>query len=339
MFKTLKALFSGNKPKAADPVREIHPAPSLAREGEKEKETIHPIQEGGSDHKKVIKDSIPDGKKEKPVERPMENPVERSMEKPVERSMENPSQRQAESHPGEAEGEVSTPAGEDPAASRSRKKKDASRDFYRYLNQAIKTMHIRYSEGRFEELTHLGKIPAHVVEDYDQILEKLPEDLKAWVSTLRSMIVLRDEEGTIYTDIGDKEGIRREFLSSMLPFYGTYASKLGEGKVRFSSLIGPDMLRLFHELTGKKFSVGFHRRYESGINAFEWEDDRYQVFDSKGHLLCDATFKDGVVDHGYAEQAEADPEYEDWDLVKAGNWENGEFKNGAIRYVYRVKVE
>ena len=327
MFETLKALFSANKDKDG---------------GEKRKEKE--IRDQGKSIQPTRAAADPDMVKKaesKAVEFKSEESktVEsKSVEFRSERSVSGSSPAKETENPT-VESFASRTEMETGSGNRSRKKKDASRDFYRYLNQAIKTMHIRYSEGRFDELTHLGKIPSQVVDEYDQIIEKLPEDLRAWVSALRAMIVLRDDEGAIYTDIGDKEGIKKEFLGAMLPFYGTYAAKLGEGRVRFSSLIGPEMLNLFHELTGKKFSVGFHRRYESGINAFEWENDRYQVYDSKGHLLCDATFKDGMVDHGYAEAAEPDPEHEDWDLVRAGMWEDGEFKNGAIRYVYRIKVE
>ena len=221
----------------------------------------------------------------------------------------------------------------------SRKTNDSGRVLYRFLNQAIKTMHIRYSEGRFDDLTHLGKIPASLMEDYEQTVGKLPDDLQAWLSALRAMIVLRDQDGAVYTDIADKEGIKREFLNMMLPFYGTYARELGQGKVRFSSLIGPDMLRLFHELTGKKFSIGFHRRYESGINAFEWEGDRYKVFDSRGILLCDAVFKEGIIESGFARLKEPDPEFEDWDIVRTGDWKEGVFQNGAVCYAYRIPVQ
>ena len=230
------------------------------------------------------------------------------------------------------EGKKAEPAG-------SRRNSTPGRELYRFMNQAMKTMHIRYSEGRFDELTHLGKISQNALDEYENILKKLPDDLEGWLSALRSMIVLRKEDGAVYTDIADREGIKKEFLNAMLPFYATYARQLGEGKVRFSSLIGPDMLRLFHELTGKKYTVGFHRRYESGINAFEWENDRYQVYDSKGTLLCDAVFKNGTVDHGYARIPEQDPAYEDWDIVKAGEWKEGSFLRGAVEYVYKIAVK
>ena len=217
-------------------------------------------------------------------------------------------------------------------------KNDPGRDLYRYLNQAVKTMHNYYSKDQFDDLSHLGRLPGKVHEEYNSILEGLSEDSAADLSALRAMVVLREEEDGTYVEIADREGLKKEFLNAMLPFYALYAKELYKGRVRFSSLIGRDLLKLFHELTGKKFSIGFHRRYESGINAFEWNQEVYQVYDEKGHLLCDADFADGKVNNGYAEIAEPDPEYEDWNIVKAGHFINGEFREGALRYVYRHPV-
>lgn len=217
-------------------------------------------------------------------------------------------------------------------------KNDPGRDLYRYLNQAVKTMHNYFCKDQFDDLSHLGRLPGKVHEEYNDILEGLSEESAAYLSALRAMVVLRQEEDGIYVEIADREGLKKEFLNAMLPFYALYAKELYKGRVRFSSLIGKDLLKLFHELTGKKFSIGFHRRYESGINAFEWDREVYQVYDSKGHLLCDADFADGTVNNGYAEIAEPDPEYEDWNIVKAGHFINGEFHEGALRYVYRHPV-
>lgn len=313
MFDKIKALFSGRKTEPEKlTVKKTDASRRAWTEGDRPEQPVPAVKDRETrtnpEPVKVMEEKTASGQAEG------QGKPEASDRKPVDRERKDES-RQA------------------------RKKNDSGRVLYRFLNQAIKTMHIRYSEGRFDDLTHLGKIPASLLEDYEQMVGKLPDDLQAWLSALRAMIVLRDQDGAVYTDIADKEGIKREFLNMMLPFYGTYASELGQGKVRFSSLIGPDMLRLFHELTGKKFSVGFHRRYESGINAFEWEGDRYKVFDNKGVLLCDAVFKEGIIESGFARLKEPDPDFEDWDIVRTGEWKEGVFQNGAVCYAYRIPVQ
>ena len=317
MFEKFKALFSGKK---AEPAGRTKKEPDLTQRVAKEKSLKTDLTQAVEDVNTA--ESIP-------KEAMAGSPVSDKDHASARAGQEGSDHAQIKAEKEQKHTETRQP----------RKRNDEGRDLYRFLNQAIKTMHIRYSEGRFDDLTHLGKVPDSLVEKYDEIVGKLPEDLQAWLSALRAMIVLREEEGALYTDIADKEGLKKEFLNMMLPFYATYAMELGQGKVRFSSLIGPDMLRLFHELTGKKFSVGFHRRYESGINAFEWEGDRYKVFDSKGKILCDAVFKDGLVESGYARLKEPDPEFEDWDIVRTGAWKEGVFQKGAVCYAYRIPVQ
>jgi len=228
--------------------------------------------------------------------------------------------------------------GRDQKRGKKADRNDGGRDLYRFMNQALKTMHFAYSKGQFDEIKDLGKIPDRAVSEYDSSLKSLSEDCAAYLALLRSLIMLRKEEDAVYADIADRESLKKEFLQAMLPFYAAYAGKLYDGKVKYSSLIGSDMLKLFHELTGKRFSVGFHRRHESGINAFEWENDRYKVFDRKGHMLCDATFKDGHIENGYGEKTRRDPDHEEWNLVEAGQWKEGVFTGGSIRYEYIKKI-
>ena len=136
-----------------------------------------------------------------------------------------------------------------------------------------------------------------------------------------------------------KEQLKKAFLQFMMPFYPYYYKQLSEGGLRHTALLQPNTLRLFQQLTGKKFRPGYRNRYTTGVRAFEWDKNRYKVYGKDGKLLCDAIFgTDGIIE-GYGQKKYTDETHPDWNIVEEGNWENGTFEGGILRYEYKRPVE
>ena len=125
----------------------------------------------------------------------------------------------------------------------------------------------------------------------------------------------------------------------MMPFYPYYYKQLSEGGLRHTALLHPNTLRLFQQLTGKKFRPGYRNRYSTGVRAFEWEKDRYKVYRKDGKLLCDAVFGTDGITEGYGQKKYPDKTHPDWDIVEEGNWEEGTFQSGILRYEYKKIVK
>ena len=102
--------------------------------------------------------------------------------------------------------------------------------------------------------------------------------------------------------VNDIEKLKQVFLQFMMPFYPYYYKQLSEGGLRHTALLQPNTLRLFQQLTGKKFRPGYRNRYTTGVRAFEWDKNRYKVYGKDGKLLCDAIFgTDGIIE-GYGQK-------------------------------------
>lgn len=141
----------------------------------------------------------------------------------------------------------------------------------------------------------------------------------------------RDRTGAVR----DPEGLRKVFQRMVLPFYPVYYDKL-DG-IRYTSLLNQTMLNMFHRLTGKKFRLGYKNRYRSGVTAYRWEGNRYQVYMEDGTKLCDAVFQDGKVWDGYACIPVEEQKDGDWEMIQAGTFRDGVFVDGALQYIYRKK--
>ena len=148
-----------------------------------------------------------------------------------------------------------------------------------------------------------------------------------------------EAEGKLTGYIKDRQKLRRVFLQFMIPFYPYYYKQLSEGGLRHTALLHPATLRLFRQLSGKKFRQGYRNRYTTGVRAFEWDKNRYKVYQKDGKLLCDAIFDaDGIVD-GYGQKRYSDKEHPDWNIVEEGYWKEGVFQNGILRYEYKKSVQ
>ena len=88
-----------------------------------------------------------------------------------------------------------------------------------------------------------------------------------------------------------------------------------------------------------KCNTRYRNRYNTGVRAFEWDKDRYKVYQKDGQLLCDAVFSaDGIVD-GYGQKKYSDEKHPDWNIVEEGNWKKGVFQGKTLRYEYKKSVE
>lgn len=47
---------------------------------------------------------------------------------------------------------------------------------------------------------------------------------------------------------------------------------------------------------------------------------------------------DGIIE-GYGQKKYTDETHPDWNIVEEGNWENGTFEGGILRYEYKRPVE
>lgn len=220
-----------------------------------------------------------------------------------------------------------------------REKNKQKEQLYYYINHELQTLYIAYNKGEWDNLEKLGEISPVLYEEKETIIEGLPSFTGAMVKEYFSCIDFKEEGGKIVAYVKDKELLKKAFLQFMMPFYPYYYTELSEGGLRHTALLQPNTLRLFQQLTGKKFRPGYRNRYTTGVRAFEWDKERYRVYGKDGKLLCDAVFgTDGITD-GYGQKKYADETHPDWNIVEEGNWKDGTFEGGILRYEYKKSVE
>ena len=210
---------------------------------------------------------------------------------------------------------------------------------YRYINHELQSLFYTYNKDGWDNLNTLGEISSVLYKEKESIVEGLPTITGAMVKEYFSCIDFKEEENKIVGYVKDKEKLKKAFLQFMMPFYPYYYKQLSEGGLRHTALLHPNTLRLFQQLTGKKFRPGYRNRYATGVRAFEWDKNRYKVYGKDGKLLCDAIFgADGIID-GYGQKKYTDETHPDWNVVEEGNWKNGTFEGGILRYEYKKPVE
>lgn len=208
-----------------------------------------------------------------------------------------------------------------------------------YINHELQTLFVTYNKEEWGSLEKLGEISADLYKEKETIIEGLPSLTGAMVKEYFSCIDFKEENGKIIAYIKDKGQLKKAFLQFMMPFYPYYYKELSEGGLRHTALLQPNTLRLFQQLTGKKFRPGYRNRYSTGVRAFEWDKNRYRVYGKDGKLLCDAIFgTDGIIE-GYGQKKYTDETHPDWNIVEEGNWKDGTFEGGILRYEYKKPVE
>ncbi len=208
---------------------------------------------------------------------------------------------------------------------------EAGKELYHYLNQSMKTMFHHYCKGNWEELKTLGSPELGDRDAAGRCLEKLSSGNRKIMNRFFSCIDVND--GYMGSgDVTDPDGLRKFFERMMLPFFPVYYNEFSDGP-RYISFLNQKILKVYTQLSGKRFRLGYKNRYPNGQVAFEWTDDIYRVFRSDGKKLCEASFADGKVRDGYAliKQSE-DP---DWTVYISGEWRDGVLIREDTQYRYK----
>lgn len=210
---------------------------------------------------------------------------------------------------------------------------------YHYMTQELQNLVCVYNKEEWSQLKKLGEISQELYKEKNDIIAGLSTITGRMVKEYFTCVDFREEEGKLVGYVNDIEKLKQVFLQFMMPFYPYYYKQLSEGGLRHTALLQPNTLRLFQQLTGKKFRPGYRNRYTTGVRAFEWDKNRYKVYGKDGKLLCDAIFgTDGIIE-GYGQKKYTDETHPDWNIVEEGNWENGTFEGGILRYEYKRPVE
>ncbi len=212
---------------------------------------------------------------------------------------------------------------------------EAGKDLYHYLNQSMKTMFHHYCKGDWEELGTLGSPELGDRDAAGRCIEKLSSGNRKIMNRFFSCIDVNERyEGT--GNVTDTEGLKKFFERMMLPFFPVYFKEFTNGP-RYISFLNQKILKVYTQLSGKRFRLGYKNRYPNGQVAFEWTDDIYRVFRSDGKKLCEASFADGKVKDGFAliKQSE-DP---DWTVYLSGEWKDGMLIREDTRYRYKKIVD
>lgn len=212
-------------------------------------------------------------------------------------------------------------------------------ELYHFLNHGLRMMYRAYGENDWGSLEEIGDISEELYRKMQEIVKNLPEYAGSLVNELFSCMDFKDGSAGKTAVLKEKEKGRKAYLSFMMPFYLSYYPVFYEGGIRYSALLSPETLKLFSGLSGKKFRPGYRNRYRTGVRAFEWEKNRYKVFDKDGLMLCDAVFEDGKPVHGFGQIRKEDPKSPDWEIVQSGMWKDGIYESSTVRYEYKKAVK
>lgn len=288
---------------------------------------------GKSDSKKTSQK----GAKKEVLQESTEVSAEQKTEKEVEETKNN-EVRYSTDDQKVCENKAKTIAKEEQEKSDDRNNK-IKEQLYHYINHELQNLFSIYNKEEWNQTSCVGEISPALYKEKDNIIEGLSTVTGKMVKEYFSCIEFKEEEGKLIGYIKDARALKEVFLQFMMPFYPYYYKELSEGGLRYTALLHPNTLRLFQQLTGKKFRPGYRNRYSTGVRAFEWDKDRYKVYRKDGKLLCDAVFDaDGII-NGYGQKKSVDEKDSEWNIVEEGNWENGEFKGGIIRYEYQKSVK
>lgn len=210
---------------------------------------------------------------------------------------------------------------------------------YHYMTQELQNLVCVYNKEEWSQLKKLGEISQELYKEKNDIIEGLSTITGRMVKEYFTCVDFREEEGKLVGYVNDIEKLKQVFLQFMMPFYPYYYKELSEGGLRYTALLHPNTLRLFQQLTGKKFRPGYRNRYSTGVRAFEWDKDRYKVYGKDGRLLCDAVFDSDGIKEDYGQKKYLDKQHPDWDIVKEGTWKEGVFQSGILRYEYKKSVQ
>lgn len=207
----------------------------------------------------------------------------------------------------------------------SDEKKDKA--LYYWLNNLAKQMFYHYRNDKWNTF-----VAVEPFEESDFSIDKIKENLGKQECKL-----LDDILANVFLTSGNvenAEGLKEVFFDMILPFYPQYYYVF-ENDIRYTAFLNKKTLNLFHQLSGKKFRVGYRNRFSTGVTGFEWTGDQYRVYQKDGTLVCDATFKDHKLYDGYGSVRVDEQADEDWKIEKTGLWKEGSFVSGKMHYIYQ----
>lgn len=217
-------------------------------------------------------------------------------------------------------------------------KEEAASEIYDCINKGLRVISNSWAEGDLGQLEELGSLSLSVDKYYEEILQGLQDRQKQQLTSYKDAVCFEKTEDRIRVLAGENTDLEQLLYDSMMPFYPYYGKDLHEEGIRYGSMLSKDVLDLFHQLTGRKFRMGFHRRYRNGLDSFDWKDNHYTVRNPEGNLLCDADFEDGKMVRGFARLPAEETGDDGWQVYKEGIWEDGSLKEGRICYHYQRKI-
>lgn len=218
---------------------------------------------------------------------------------------------------------------EEKAVEPAEKKEDESgKKVYYWLNAAVKQMFYYYRNEKWNELTELDVLESGSNISLDTVKASLGEREKALFDRILQCVSMEDGS------VKDQEALKAVFFDMVMPFYPVYYYIFGND-IRYTAFLNKNVLNMFHQLSGKKFRLGYRNRYASGVTAFAWEGDQYKVFRKDGSMVCDAVFKDHVLYHGFGTTRLAELSDGEWEVEKTGTWNQGSFVDGTVHYLYQ----
>ena len=276
----------------------------------------------------------------------LQSTAKRESQSRTQEELQNTAKRESQSRiQGESQG---TTQKESQRELQSAAKKESSADMqavkrkeqlYHYMTQELQNLFCVYNKEEWSQLKKLGEISQELYKEKNDIIEGLSTVTGRMVKEYFTCVDFREEEGKLVGYVNDIEKLKQVFLQFMMPFYPYYYKELSEGGLRYTALLHPNTLRLFQQLTGKKFRPGYRNRYTTGVRAFEWDKDRYKVYGKDGRLLCDAVFDSDGIKEGYGQKKYLDKQHPDWNIVEEGIWKEGVFQSGILRYEYKKSVQ
>ena len=213
---------------------------------------------------------------------------------------------------------------------------EAGKEIYHYLNQSIKTMFYHYRTQKWSELTSLGAMELKDHEAARRCVDKLSQNSRSLVEEFFACL---DMDQTYHGEgqIKDSQALKAVFEEMMLPFFPVYSQEFTSGP-RYISFLNQRILKVFTQLSGKKFRLGYKNRYQNGQIAFEWTEDVYRVYRADGTRLCEASFADGRVKDGYAILRDQAASSQDWEVSSRGQWSDGLLQKEDQTYLYKKPV-
>ncbi|MDO4975955.1 MAG: hypothetical protein Q4E53_01720 [Eubacteriales bacterium] len=213
---------------------------------------------------------------------------------------------------------------------------EAGKELYHYLNQSIKTMFYHYRTEQWDTMESLGTMELKDCEAALRCIEKLSSGSKTLVKRFYSCLDFEQNlegEGKVI----DAESLKSVFEDVMLPFFPLYYKEFSNGP-RYISFLNQQILKVFTQLSGKKFRLGYKNRYQNGQIAFEWTDHVYRVFDMNGKKLCEASFENKAVKDGYVIVKDDATGDDLWKVYKKETFKDGVLIDEDIHYMYTRSI-